>query len=535
MKRTLSLLCAPVAISLACLLLMPHAHAAPGELDTTFGTVTGSPFTPAGITRGAPSPQVASNTLITASTAVRKDGGYYVANSCFSTAGVASICVTSYSPTGQMENQFNAIVPVIQAAGTTVVGGVAVDANDHAWVSGSCNGQGCVAKRLRDGSNASNLGGSGNLSRIDIPSMVFATSIDVGRDGKIAVGGRCFDGAQYHPCAIRLLSSGAIDSSFNGGQVAGWGNDPFNAVEQVVDGIVRKVVFHGDGRIYAGGRCAGAAIEWMCVAILEVDGSRRLRSVLNSQDEFDVYSYYTAALWSFATSTSFVDMAIQSDGGMLLYGTCRQTAAPTQFACAVRMMPEVGFDRWFGNNGYLRAFLRPEVMTAAGMVLRQDGSFVLLANCDVTVSAQTRRRLCVQTHTPSGNFSYQLLTGVAGNDIEFDGSTTPNRLTWEGVGATRYRDNALLAVASCPDTGGFRWLCVAKISLGALPAPHACSSDIDGDARSLATTDATMVARIARGASASAAISNVIGPGATRNSWSAIRTHLNTNCGTAIP
>jgi Domain of unknown function (DUF5122) beta-propeller len=535
MKRTLSFNCAALAISLASALTVSYVHAAPGELDTAFGTVTGSPYTPAGVTRGAPSPLVSANTLATASVAVRSDGGYYLANSCLSTSGVESVCVTSYLGTGQSENPFSPIVPVLQVAGATVVGGVAVDSNDHAWVAASCNGQGCVAKRLRDGSIATNLGASGNLSRVNIPSMVFATSIDVGRDGKIAVGGRCFDGAQYHPCAIRLLPNGAIDSSFNGGQVSGWGNDPFNAIEQVVDGIVRKVVYHGDGRIYAGGRCVGAAIEWMCVAVLEADGSRRLRYVLNSQDQFDVFSFYTAPLWTLATSTSFVDMAIQSDGGMLLYGTCQQAAAPTQFGCAVRMLPDVGFDRHFGNNGYLRAFLRPDPMTAAGLVLRQDGSFVLLANCDVTVSSQSRRRLCVQTHTPSGNFSYQLLTGVAANDIEFDGSNSPLRLVWDGVGAARYRGNALLAVASCPDAGGFRWICVAKISLGALPSPHACSPDIDGDHLGLATTDAALVARIARGASATAAIANVIGAGAARSDWSQIRTHLNTNCATSIP
>jgi hypothetical protein len=510
-------------------------YALPGELDAAFGSAGGSPYRPAGVVRGAPSPVVGVNTLATASTAVRKDGGYYLANSCLSSAQVESICVTSYSPTGQMENQFDAIVPVIQAAGTTVVGGVAVDANDHAWVSGSCNGQGCVAKRLRDGSNASHLGASGNLARIDIPSMVFASSIDVGRDGKIAVGGRCFDNVQYFPCAIRLLPSGAIDSSFNGGQIAGWGNDPFNAVERVSDGIVRKVIYHGDGRIYAGGRCFYAAIEWMCVAILEVDGSRRLRAVLNSQDEFDIYSYYTAALLSQATSTTFVDMAIQSDSGVLLYGTCQQTIAPTQTACVVRFMPDVGFDRMFGNNGFLKPYLRPEVMNAAGLVLRQDGTFIVLANCDVTVNSQPKRLLCVQSHRPSGALSYQLLGGVAANDIDFDPGTTPPRLRWEGVSAARYRDNALLAVSSCPDPSNFRWLCVAKVSLGALPAPHGCAPDIDGDGKSLATTDAALIARIARGATSAGATANIVGTGAARGDWASIRTHLNSHCGASLP
>jgi hypothetical protein len=525
----------PVIAALAALGALGVAYAAPGELDASFGTPSLSPYTPAGATRGIPSPVASAATMSTAAIAVRKDGGFYLANPCLNAGGNTSLCVSSYTLTGALENPFAPLVPVLEPGGATQIGGIAVDDRDHAWIAGSCNGQGCVAKRLRDGTNATNLGAGGILARIDIPTMVFAAAIDIGRDGKIAVGGRCFDGEQHHPCAIRLLPNGAIDPSFNSGQVAAWGNDPFNAIEQVVDGIVRKVIFHGDGRIYAGGRCAGTVIEWMCVAILEADGSRRLRYVLNSQEQFDVFSYYTAALWSLATSTSFVDMAIQTDGATLLYGTCSQNSAPTQFACAVRLMPELGFDRMFANNGFLRAFLRPEPMSAAGLVLRQDGSFTLLANCDVAVSAQTRRRLCVQTHSPSGNFSYQLLTGVAANDIEFDGSTTPQRLVWHGVGATRYRDSAILAVASCPDASGFRWLCVVKISLGALPAPHACSPDIDGDFRSLATTDAALVARIARGASGNAVTSSATGSSASRTDWSSIRNHLNTHCGSTLP
>jgi hypothetical protein len=505
--------------------------ALPGELDLSFGSAGNSPYRPAGVVRGIFSPTASASTMSTGRAAVRKDGGYFAANPCLNSAGVASLCVTSYTPNGALENPFDPIVPIVEAGGVTALGGIAVDRDDNAWVSGSCNGQGCIAKRLRSGGNAAFQGSP----YVTIPTMVFAGDVDIGRDGKIAVGGRCFDGEQHHPCAVRLLANGTIDPMFNGGNVSGWGNDPFNAVEQVIDGSVRKVVFHGDGRIYAGGRCAGAAIEWMCVAILESDGTRRLRYVPNSQEGIDVFSYYTASLFGLATSTAFVDMAIQTDGGVLLYGTCSQSIAPSQVACVVRMMPEVGFDRMFGNNGFLRPYLRPEPMSAAGLVLRQDGSFIVLANCDVTVNSQTKRLLCIQSHTPSGAFSYQLLNSVAANDIDFDPSTTPPRLRWEGVGAARYRVNALLAVASCPDTGGFRWLCVAKIALGALPAPHGCSPDLDGDGKSLATTDAAKVARIARGATGNGVTANAIGDGAARSDWAAIRTHLNAQCGTALP
>jgi hypothetical protein len=517
---------------LAALTASGNAFALPGELDATFSVAGNSPYRPAGVTRGIPSPSSSASTVSTGFLAVRSDGGYYAANPCVNTSGASSICVTSYGANGAMENPFSPIVPVVQTGGTTLPGGIAVDRHDHAWVAGLCNGQGCVAKQLRSGAAASNLGASGNLSLITIPGMVSAGAIDIAPSQKIVVGGRCNDGVQFYPCVARLLPNGAIDPSFNGGNVSGWGNDPFAANERLIDGNVRKVVALADGRVYAGARCTITGSEHMCLAIVEDNGARNYYAVRNSQDGLDYYSYYFLRLPT-TTGAVFSDLAVQTDDFAVLYGTCQQTIVPQRTPCIARVRPGVGLDVYFANGGFSKPYLRPEPMDASGLVMRQDGTFITLANCDVTISGNTRRQLCVQSLTASGGFSFQLLNNSAASDIEFDGTNVPLRLVWDGVGATRYRDNALLAVASCPDAGGFRWLCVAKISLAPLPAPH-CKPDLDGDGKSLATTDAALISRIARGQSGSNVTPGVLGSGATRNTWSAIGSYLVDHCGTGL-
>jgi hypothetical protein len=527
----------PRSIAIVCLLAAfiasGNAIAAAGELDATFSTAGNSPYRPAGVVRGIPSPSASASTVSTGFVAVRSDGGYYAANPCVNTSGTASICVTSYDTNGALENPFSPIVPVVQSGGTTLPGGLAVDRNDHAWVAAVCNGQGCVAKQLRSGGAANNLGASGNLSLVTIPGMVFAGAIDVAPNQKIVVGGRCNDGVQFYPCVARLLASGAIDSSFNGGNVSGWGNDPFAANERLVDGTVRKVVALADGRVYAGARCTLTGSERMCLAIIEDNGTRNIYAVPNGQDGLDYYSYYLVFLPT-TTGTVFSDLAVQTDGFAVLYGTCQQTIQPLRTPCIARIRPGVGLDVYFANAGFSKPYLRPEPMDASGLVMRQDGTLITLANCDVIVGGNTRRQLCVQSLTPSSGFSFQLLNNSAASDIEFDGTNVPLRLVWEGVGATRYRDNALLTVASCPDAGGFRWLCVAKISLAPLPPPHGCSPDIDGDGRSLATTDAALIARIARGPWQNSVL-NGLNANAPRSTWAGIRDHLNARCGTQLP
>jgi hypothetical protein len=516
----------------AALTASGNAFALPGELDATFSTAGNSPYRPAGVTRGIPSPLSSAGLVSTGFVAVRSDGGYYAANPCLNTSVAESICVTSYGANGAWENPFSPIVPLVQTGGTTLPGGVAVDRNDHGWVAGVCNGQSCVAKQLRSGAAASNLGASGNLSLVTIPGMVSAGAIDVAPNQKIVVGGRCNDGVQFYPCVARLLPNGAIDPSFNGGNVSGWGNDPFAANERLVDGTVRKVVALADGRVYAGARCTLTASERMCLAIIEDNGTRNVYAVPNSQDGFDYYSYYLLILPT-TTGTVFSDLAVQTDGFAVLYGTCQQTIVPQRTPCIARVRPGVGLDVYFANGGFSKPYLRPEPMDASGLVMRQDGTLITLGNCDVSVSGSARRRLCIQALTPSGGFSFQLLNNSAASDIEFDGTTVPLRLVWEGVGATRYRDNALLAVASCPDAGGLRWLCVAKISLTPLPAPH-CKPDLDGDGKPLSTTDGALIARIARGQIGSSVTPGLLGSNATRTDWTAISTYLINHCGAGL-
>ncbi len=520
-------------LSISFVGLMGVAVAAAGELDPSFATAVGSPYRPAGVLRNLPAISAVNGTISSAHVAVRADRGFYVAVPCLTAAAspAPAICVTSYTESGATEIGFGVVS--FTANASIAPQAIAVDQNDNVWIVGICDGQSCIQKVLRSGAVANNLGASGNQSRVQAPSMIAAGAIDVGYDGKLAVGGRCFNGSRNYPCAIRLLANGVPDPAFAGGFANGWGNDSFALIELLNDGQVRKIKLLPDGRIYAAGRCTLASGERMCLAIIEANGTRQNYAVPNSQDGFDILSYYIAFPPG-SMVTFFSDFAVQTDGLALLYGTCGYVGTPNGSPCLSRIQPGVGADVYFANAGHVRPYLRPEPMQAAGMVLRQDGSIVTLANCDVTVGLGTRRQLCVTALGSGGNFSLQFFAGSnAASDIEFDPGNTPSRLFWDGQGAVRYFDQSLLAVASCPDTGGFRWFCLARISLSPPAAPN-CKPDLDGDRRAQATTDAALIARIARGGTSDAALANVIGSGATRSTWATLRDHLNAQCGMSL-
>ena len=71
-----------------------------------------------------------------------------------------------------------------------------------------------------------------------------------------------------------------------------------------------------------------------------------------------------------------------------------------------------------------------------------------------------------------------------------------------------------------------------QIDLAAVATP--CSMDIDGDGKTLATTDGLIVFRVMMGMT-DAAVSSAAAPGSPRNSWDAIRSYLIGSCGTNLP
>jgi hypothetical protein len=516
------------------------ANALPGELDTSFGPPA-TPYRPLGVVSNWPTPLVTSETVYTAALAIRKDGSSIRLNPCLSaTTGNQSMCVSTLAANGAFNSAFgsgNGIVDLLQS-GDTQPFALALDRDENSWVAGRCSGQSCLFRLSRNGLLASNLGASATLNKVTIASMIEATTIDIAFDDKLIVGGRCSSGSSTFPCAMRMNANGTPDTTFNDGNALLWGNSPDFPSEQLAEGKVLKIKARADGRAYAGGSCAplfSGTRRYMCVALIEANGSLNPIYTIDPEGGYDVSSYYIVGVPQ-SSNDEFSDMQVQVDGGAILLGTCKYVLPlqTTFSACLTRVHPGIGVDPYFGFNGYVKPFLTGDNHPAAGLLLREDGAMVVVANCDVSLSGGvTRRRLCLSALNPTGIYSLQFLGNATANSaIELDPTTVGGtlRLKWEGIGAVRYDEKSFIAYGGCRSETGFRSSCVARISLE-LPTGPRCSPDMDGNKISTANTDGLLLVRTLRSLTDLAVTANAVGDNAVRNSASAIRSFLVDQCG----
>jgi Domain of unknown function (DUF5122) beta-propeller len=514
--------------------------AAPGELDPTFGFVA-TPYRPLGVVSGWPAPVFTAETVYTAAFAVRKDGTSIRLVPCLSATTLnQSMCVNALTDAGNYFNTFgtgNGVVDLLQS-GDTQPFALALDRDENSWVAGRCSGQSCLLKLSRNGLLANNLGTSANLNKVTIASMIDATTIDVTFDDKLIVGGRCSSGGSSFPCAMRMNANGTPDTTFNGGNALLWGNNPDFQSEQLTGGKVLKIKARADGRAYAGGSCMplfSGTRPYMCVALIEANGSLNPIYTIYPEGGYDVSSYYIVGVPQ-SSNDEFSDMQVQVDGGAILLGTCKYVLPlqTTFSACLTRVHSGIGVDPYFGFNGYLKPFLTGDNHPAAGLLLREDGAMIVIANCDIAISGGAmRRRLCLSALAPTGTYSLQFAgNATAYAQIELDPTTVAGtlRLKWEGIGASRYNDNSFIAYGGCRSETGFRSSCVARISLESRTGPR-CSPDMDGNKISAANTDGLLLMRALRGLTDVAVTANAVGNNATRNSESTIRSFLVDQCG----
>lgn len=73
---------------------------------------------------------------------------------------------------------------------------------------------------------------------------------------------------------------------------------------------------------------------------------------------------------------------------------------------------------------------------------------------------------------------------------------------------------------------------VDGLAIGSTPNP---CLDLDGDGAVSAYSDGLMLLRALLGMTGTAVTGNAVAPGAPRNTWALIRTHMNSNCGVTFP
>jgi uncharacterized delta-60 repeat protein len=282
------------AASLLCL-LAPPAHAAPGDLDATFGT-GGKVTTPIG-----------SGLDWGQSVAVQSDGRIVVAGYSRNASGNDDFALVRYTSTGALDTSFNGTGKVTTPIGSSFDYGnsVALQSDGKIVVAGTSNDDIALVRYTSTGALDTSFNGTGKVTTPIGSSFDYGQSVAVQSDGRIVVAGFSYNASSNYDFAlVRYTSTGALDTSFNGtGKVTtpiGSGGD-----------FGSSVVVQSDGKIVVAGSTFNAS-ENTDFALVRYTSTGALDTSFNGTGKV------TTPIGS--SSDEGYSVAVQSDGKIVVAG-----------------------------------------------------------------------------------------------------------------------------------------------------------------------------------------------------------------------
>ena len=531
-------------IMLPCAILFAGlTHAAPGELDTTFGSgfgrvkstifgfVTSNQFGTGEIS-GAPA------------LALQSDGKYVVAASC-KTGATYDLCVARFDSDGGVDTSFavNGMVVTDMRGTDDYVAGVALQPDGKIVVAGSCaatttSGTGtdfCVTRLGANGVIDTSFGSGGKVFTSLRSFDDTATSMALQSDGKIVVAGFCAgttsSASGIEPCVARYTSAGALDPSFSGDGKLAVVRPTGVATPVTIRKKANGIAIAADGKIVLVGSTVslgtlnGGATDYrtdLQVIRLLPNGTP---DTTFSGDGF--VSESPASGWLVGNAAT-----IQPDGRIVVVASQVVGCSNGQNECMIaRRYTDAGaLDATFGSSGRVTLDVSAIGPGSAGyaVAMQSDGKIMLAGHCYAAGGGY--RNFCFTRLRDNGDLDTSFATNGLGS-TRFD--IGPGDLSVV-TSAAVHPDGKIILAGGCSNA-----LCMARLEGGPFGARN-CSLDIDGDGRVLATTDSLIHARIALGITGSAVIGGIGFPaGATRDEWGSntsrdIRKHLITHCGMSV-
>lgn len=528
-----------LAIAVVCAGL---AHAAPGDLDTTFG----SGF---GLVRSTMFGSVTANQFGTGersgdpAMALQPDGKYVVAASC-KTGATYDLCVARFDTDGGVDTSFgvNGIVVTDMRGTDDYVAGVALQPDGKIVVAGTCaatttSGTGtdfCVTRYGANGVIDTSFGSGGKVftSLRDFDDTASSMALQV--DGKIVVAGFCAGSTSassaIETCMARYTSAGALDPSFSGD-----GKLPVVRPNNVATPVtIRKkangVAIAADGKIVLvgstilvgslGGGSPDYQTDLQIIRLLP-NGTP---DATFSGDGF--VSESPASGWLVGNAVT-----VQPDGRIVVVASQVGACSNGQNECMIaRRYTEAGaLDVTFGSSGRVTLDFSAIGPGSAGyaVAMQSDGKIMLAGHCYGTGGY---RSFCFTRLRDDGTLDKNFATNGMGS-ARFDTGSGDYAV----VGSAAVQpDGKIVLAGQC-----YSAFCMLRLEGGPFGARN-CSLDLDGDGSVLATTDMLIGTRVALGITGGAVIGGINFPvGATRDQWGSntsrdIRKFLLTQCGMVL-
>jgi uncharacterized delta-60 repeat protein len=398
-----------------CLLARPVV-AAPGDLDTTFGTggqVTTSFST--GIDEGY-------------SVAQQGDGKIVVAGYTETSTGYA-FAVARYQADGSLDRGFGGTGKVVTHVGPdqSVGNAVAVQADGKIVVAGysqtGATQNFAVVRYTSTGELDPTFNGTGMaITPLGVGSSS-ALAVTVQADGKIVATGFSSGGPSFGIVVVRYTSTGALDTTFDADGIAGTFTGTGNA-------FAYSVKVQADGKILVGGSAdTGSKFDFVLIRYND-DGTL--------DTSFDSDGIVTTSIGTDADTGRSV--AIQNDGKLVLAGFT-QSSSNTNIAVA-RYTTTGALDSSFNGTGVVQASFGVGDDFGITVALQSDGKILVGANAG--------------TATTDVNFGVVRLTSTGALDPSFHGAgyaATPFGTSVEAVGGMVVQHDGRIVVVGSSDNG----------------------------------------------------------------------------------
>jgi uncharacterized delta-60 repeat protein len=304
-----------------------------GEHDVTFGTFGsfGKVSIPGALT---------GNDLL-ATILIRPNGKIVLVGTCLS---LTNFCVVQLNADGSLDNSFDGGGKLaFQIAETSnSVGDAKLLPDGRIVMVGLCSSPSsatfCAARINADGTFDDTFDGSqlpagdGRFQLLMPTGGGTATSLAIQADGMMVIGGYCSNGSNLDFCVARLRQDGTFDPQFDGPLGNGDGRFLLPMTASANE-FLRAVEVQPDGKLLLFGTCGQNISEDFCIARLYDDGRLDRSFDGGSGNANGKFSLPLVA----ANSDSATAMALQSDGRILLAGSCATAANGNARFCVARL------------------------------------------------------------------------------------------------------------------------------------------------------------------------------------------------------
>jgi uncharacterized delta-60 repeat protein len=361
------------------------------------------------------------------SVAIQLDGKIVAAGYCYE--GMLTVfCVSRYLANGSLDTSFNGSGKI-----TSVINGeanearsVAVQGNGKIFVGGNCYDRSrrandfCIARYNSDGTPDNSFGADGKVITQFNNDDAYIRSIVVQTDGKLVAAGYCSLSASNAFCLARYNSNGTLDAAFG---VAG------RVISQLtlssLGDDANGIALQSDGKILVAGQCALS----MCVARYNSDGSPDNGFGTGGNVVFKIGEINDKA----------IGVGVQTGEGIVVGGICSTTNRTVSLFCATRYTANGVLDASFGVAGVAKTpIVFGESNYASSFALQPDDKVVMVGSCNDV--------LCLVRYNANGSIDTSF--GNDGKTLVAKQAATDNR-----IGIALQSDGKIVTTDVCFENG----------------------------------------------------------------------------------